>query len=471
MMRLRFLVPVLGITSLCTFACSDDGSAVGGEGGAGGEPTVPVEGGGAGEGGEGGAACEEGRVGTLVIEVSGLPEGVAPELVVAGPDELALTESELTLDDVPSGQYTVTAARVFDADEIVRTVYDATVETESFCLPGGGEQTIKVTYEAIPSSNKLWLHTKTTPEGAGFSSYAIAESGLTDASVSIDGGIGKSIAFDRDGNLWTIAPTLDFPNVLRFNAADLGESGAPEPDVSFNVPEVKCLPALSSLALDPAGNVWLSACQGEVLRIPAASLSGVDGELEADVLLAGLEDNRGLAFDADGNLWVATELGLARYDASRLEESSADAPDLLLSVENDTRALRAQYLAFDSEGNLWGADPLANAVFKVDSADLTGEGEQEALASVSIAIGVTGILTQPAFDDGGGLWLGLGVDTDLDAGAIGRLSPAQLTTSAGPGAPVTPDVVVHSSSVRAELPLAFFPAAEGLPLYHALPTK
>src|SRR5262245_49459526 len=56
-MRLRFLFPVLGLSSLVAVACSEgDGTSSGGDGGAGGEPA-------AGAGGEGPAPTEAGSGG------------------------------------------------------------------------------------------------------------------------------------------------------------------------------------------------------------------------------------------------------------------------------------------------------------------------------------------------------------------------------------------------------------------------
>lgn len=466
MMRLRFLVPVLGFSSLLAVACSGEDIGDGGEGGAAGEPSAPVPGGGkGGEGGEGGEACTEDATGTLVIEVTGLPSDVAPDVLIEGPDDRHVVEAELTFDDVMSGDYTVTAARVFDADPIVRTVFDATVTMPQLTLCDGATHTLKVAYEKIPTSNKLWMPTGLDEEGAGFASELLGASGTTDASVSIDGGVGKSIAFDRDGNLWTLGPTLDFPQVLRFPAGQLGTSGARQPDVSFNVPEVECIPALRSLALDAEGNLWLSACGDMVLRIAAAELTGVDGEKTADALIAGLTENDGLAFDRDGNLWIAGGPSIARYDAARLEDVTADPADLLLTVSDDTAGLTASNLTFDKAGNLWGSDFAANHVFQIAVDDLAGTGEKDVEANVSIEIGVEALLNQPAFDDGNGLWLG------LSQGFIGRFSPEQLSSSTDSGEPRTPAVIIESSSVDALLPVAFFPAPAGLPLHHSIPVE
>lgn len=471
-MRLRFLVPLLGVLmgSFLAAACTSDdpsGSSGGeGGGGAGGEATTP---GGAGAGGTAdvgvGGACATDGTGTFVIEVTGLPEGVAADIDIAGPSELNVTEAG-SLDGVDAGSYTITAARVFDDDPIVRTVFDAKVTTPSVCLADGESSTIKVEYEAIPTSNKLWMPTGLDDEGAAFSSEALAESATTAASISIDGGIGKSVAFDRDGNLWTLGPTLDFPHVLRFSAASLATSGPKEPDVSFNVdPEVvECLPAMRTLAFDASGNLWLSVCGDQILRIPAEDLTGVDGTKTPDTLVAGAPDNDGIAFDRAGNLWVGGGATLLRYDAAGLEAGATE-PDLELTVSDSLSGLKTDYITFDKAGNLWGTDFAANAVFQLAAADLEGTGEKPVTANVSIIIDVLALLHQPAFDESNGLWLG------LDDGRIGRLSAEQLGMSAPAGDPATPSIIIESSSVGAQLPVAFFPAPQGLPLYHSIPEE
>jgi hypothetical protein len=467
---------MLGLVS-CSFlavACTtEDPGETPGDGGAGGSGAKPSEGG-AGEGGAGatpggagdvgvGGDCATEGTGTLIIEVSGLPDGVAPDIDVTGPTELNFTGAD-EVPGVDAGEYTVTADRVFDEDPIVRTVFEATVTTPSLCLADGGSSTVKVTYAAIPTSNKLWMPTGMDDEGAAFTSEDLAASGTKAASVSIDGGIGKSVAFDRDGNLWTLGPTLDFPHVLRFPAASLGTSGKKEPDVSFNIdPEVvECLPAMRTLAFDASGNLWLSACADQILRVPAAELTGVDGTKTPDVLIALTVSNEGLAFDTAGNLWVGGGPALLRYDASRLDESYGGEPDLELTVADKVSGLKADFVTFDKAGNAWGTDFAANGVFQIPAADLEGTGKKAVTANVSIVIDVLALLHQPAFDESNGLWLG------LDDGSIGRLSAEQLgADSTG----ITPSVVIKSSSVGAQLPIALFPAPQGLPLYHSIPEE
>jgi len=373
------------------------------------------------------------------------------------------------LEMVTSGDYSVTVNRVFDADDTVRTVFDGTVATPAFTLCDGATRTIKVDYTAIPSSNKLWMPTAKDDELAGFASSVLGASATKPATVAIDGPGSKSVAFDKDGNLWALGPAVDDKMVARFPASKLGSSGTVKPDISFDLPEITCSPALSSLAFDADGNLWLSSpCGAEVYRIPAADLKTSDDKT-SDFVIAGLTaannlpDNEGLAFDANGNLWIGGGAALRRFDAARLGDSTADPADLELTVSDSLAPLVGNNLAFDKAGNLWATSFAANAVFEVAASKLGQTGAKNVLAEVSITIGVTALLSQPAFDDGNGLWLG------LDAGRIGRLSPEQLGVSAGPGMPATPERIIKSSSIDSELPIAVFPAPAGLPLYHSIP--
>ncbi len=477
MLRLRYLVPVLGVSSLIAAACSGGGSGdVGGDAGDGGE-AVGGEGPGPGPGGAGGeemgagGGCSEDGSGTVVVEITGLPEDVEADVLVAGPDELGFTVGD-TIMDVAAGTYTVTAARVFDADPIVRTVFDPSVDATDFCLADGATQTIEVSYAAIPSSNKLWMPTDLDDELAAYSSFAIADTGITGATVSIDGPGSKSIAFDRDGNLWALGPTVADPHVVRFPAASLGESATLEPDISINLPEVTCSVALAHLAFDAEGNLWLtSPCLDEVLRVPAADLATSDDTAAADALFTGVTDPDGLGFDGDGNLWVGGGPTLLRFDAARLGTVDEDPADLALSVtsaEDANLGLQAAVFAFDADGNLWGIDLGVNMVFQVPAASLADTGAQSVQAAVSFAVGITALPDLPAFDDGGGLWLNLA--SDVAGGTFGRFSPMQLTMSTGTGGAVVPATLITSASIGTGLPLAFFPAPAGLPLFHSLPT-
>jgi streptogramin lyase len=439
-------------------ACGGDGDDNGSGGSAG-------EDGSAGDTGTGGSSgCAEMGKGSVTVEITGLPTGVDADATLDGPAGSEIVTGEVTLDDLGGGTYTVSANRVTDADPIVRTVYDPSIDVDSFCLEGDG-QTVTVSYTAIPSSNKIWTtNANGDHELVAFASELLGETADPAASVTVDSPAGKDVAFDRDGNLWSMGATLADPHLVRFAASSLGTSGEKEPDRAINIPDITCIPALRAMAFDGDGNLWVSTCGDQVVRLTPSNLAS-DGDVSPVVVLGGVTDNENLVFDADGNLWVVTGTTISRYDASRLGASDGDPADLVLTVTNpdDTNTLSPTDLAFDSAGDLWATDFGGNLVFEIASADLDGTGEQTVASAVRVAIGVTALIDRPAFDESGGLWIGLG------GNGVGRLSPAQLEVTTSAGDPTNPEVVITSADLGSVVRVGFFPAASDLPLFHSLP--
>jgi sugar lactone lactonase YvrE len=458
MLRRLAIVALLPVAAAA--ACSDDEEDALGSGGSAGEV------GGAGETGTGGSSgCSGTGKGSVVVEVTGLPSGVDADVSLEGPDGSDLVTESVTLDDLGAGMVAVSAERVTDADPVVRTVYDPTVETASFCLVDQKTETVTVSYAAIPSSNKLW-----TTNGNGdfslvaFASALLEESGDPAGSVTIDAPAGHDVAFDRDGNLWTVGPTTAEPHILRYRASVLGSSGEKERDRGIDIEGIPCSPSIRALAFDASGNLWVSTCGDQVVRLEPSDLEA-DGTVTPAVVFSNVPENGNLAFDADGNLWAVSDGAIARYDASRLESTDADGPDRLLSVTNpdDTNELGVTDLVFDAEGDLWITDFGGNLVFEVSAADLAGTAEETVAAAHRITIGVSALIDRPAFDESGGLWIGLG------GGGVGRLSPEQLTVDTTAGDPTDPEVVITSADLGSVGRIGFFPAAADLPLFHALP--
>jgi sugar lactone lactonase YvrE len=224
-----------------------------------------------------------------------------------------------------------------------------------------------------------------------------------------------------------------------------------------------CQPSILAIAFHPSGDLFASACDGQIIRVAASDLDE-SGDVTAAAVLSGLEDTQDLAFDGDGNLWTTDAGKIVRFDADRLDASTGDAPDRTITARDseDSRDLGATGLAFDENGDLWGFDFGSNTIFEIAAADLGGSGSDDVVSEVSIAVGVDVLVNRGAFDDGGGLWISYG-NTRL-----ARISPAQLGVSVPSGDAVDPERIVTSDSVGSELRLAFFPASAGLPLYHSL---
>ncbi len=380
-----------------------------------------------GVGGDGGACAASGS-GTVVVTVTGLPVGVDANVTLKKPDgtSATLTRSETT-SSAAGGTYAVEAGRVTAPDPLVRTVYAPTIATGSVCLGNTETKTLEVAYAAMPASNKLWATTSNGTAGGllGFSSASLAASGAPAPAIARASDIGRVAAFDEDGNLWSAGAGLQ-----RFAAASLGGAGPLTADRTVDA-DFGCTPAVRALAFDKDGNLWAgSTCQdGFVARFAAADL-GASGQRPV-VKSVVAKNPAGIAFDDGGNLWIAADGKVTRYDRARLGAPTADAADLSIQVDTPPPVLTSygvDALAFDKSGNLWATDFAGAKIYQITKAELQGTGTKNIVPGIILDVGVTALPTSLALDEGGGLW------TPGIAGSFVRFAPAQLGASGAPSA-------------------------------------
>lgn len=412
-------------------------------------------------------ACANSGKGTLTINVTGLPAGVLAKVSVTGPAGASSVEATKTISDAAGGAYTVSAEKVVQTDPIVRTAFAPKVSMREFCLGDAATQVVDVAYGAIATSNKLWITNANATSGEllGFASSTLAATGSPAATVAAKGPVAKDIAFDKDGNLWTLGGTTADAPVARFAAADLGASGTKDPDRKVNI-ESTCSPSFSNLAFDGSDNLWVtSTCDKKIMRLTPTDLAG-SGTVTPAVVVSGMDAPAGVAFDKSGNLWVADSGNghILRYNASRLASSTSGAPDLSITAQTAGMAdLPPSALAFDAAGNLWATNFGGNVIYKLTPAELGGTGNQTITPSIQVTVGVTALLEHIAFDEAGAMW------TAFTQGKIAKLTPAQLGVSSSSGSPTNPDVVLTSTDIGYSVGMAFYPAPANLPLYHRLP--
>jgi sugar lactone lactonase YvrE len=422
------------------------------------------------DGGSETSECSVEGTGSITVVVTGLPDGVAAKVKISGASGAPLDATgSTTFSDRPAGTYTVSAERVAKADPIVRTLYEPAIGTSSFCLDGKATQTVTVTYSEIAPSNKLWSTNGNSDSGQllAFAGADLGATGTPAAKIAMKGvagaGGGKSVAFDKDGNLWTLGATVGDAGLLRFAAASLGASGEKTPDRKINPQLSGCSPALTSIAFDPSGALWGTVlCSDQILRLSPEKLNtSSDYTPAAEDFATGAKAPRNLAFDKDGNMWVSDETSLRRYPAASLAVGQPHVSDFELKAkeENDA-AIPPDALAFDKDGNLWATNFGGNVLYKLTPADLTPAGAtKELVPSVAITVSVGALLESLAFDESGGLWL------TYSQGKVARLAADQLGTSTGAGDPTIPQTIVTSADIGYAGGLAFFPAPAALPLY------
>ncbi|MFH1724591.1 MAG: SMP-30/gluconolactonase/LRE family protein, partial [Elusimicrobiota bacterium] len=216
----------------------------------------------------------------------------------------------------------------------------------------------------------------------------------------------RGMAFDSTGRLWVV-DNRDH-RVLRFTPpftdrmdadmvigrADFGWGGAGGAPDQLSGPW--------GVAVDPDGNLWVADTGNyRVVRFKAPLSTG----MSADVIIGGygttastLYSPRGLAFDSEGNLWVAENDNrrVMRFSPPFASGMSADlviGQDNFTSSVADTKASRFRYprdVGFDAQGSLWVVEaenvgralefrpPFSNGMSAsrvVGKADFTSTGE------------------------------------------------------------------------------------------------
>jgi len=418
--------------------------------------------------GDGGDAadsgCPSGGEGTLEVVIEGLPAGVEANVHAGLGDGItpAVTFRATGSMTVPAGEYGLNGFSVADEQPIVRHAYGVP-RSWFVCVPDSGSATVTVQYELIPSSNALWMSRSNGP--SEILSYAQGDLGASGASAG-SSAVGvmfpsvSGVAFDLDGNLWFASPS---GTLARLPAAVLAGSGPVVPDIEITGEALRGgVPGPQYLAFDAGSNLWVGVTfSDKVLRYDADSLNETGGPTPAVELGGAGLGPTGIAFDADGNLWIAAADRVVRYDAARLDASSSTPPDRIIEALTPPPVISTlgspSGLAFDEDGNLWVAYFGSNAIAKITPAELQGTGEVQITPSVMTSISVTALLNGIAFDESGGLW------TPLDAGRFGRFSAAQLAVSGN----VAPETIISGLEGYSET-LAFFPGATGTPLYSAL---
>jgi sugar lactone lactonase YvrE len=272
---------------------------------------------------------------------------------------------------------------------------------------------------------------------------AVALGCSSNSTTSPGGTSGTSAA----GSLW-IANAIAPPTVVEFTASQLA-SGTPTPAVTITSGSTG---SNIGVAFDASGNLWV-ASNGSIVQYSASQLKK-SGSPSAAVSLSGsaISSPEGLAFDAAGNLWVAcsgnsTVIELA---SAQLATSGSPTPPIVISAPS-SGLTRPVGLAFDASGDLWVANSTPSTVVEYTPAQLVGTGDPAPtvkLSSVAMSLSAPQFL---AFDGGGNLWVANG--EGLTTFTVAAYTPAQI--AAGSGNPVP--AIALSSFTNSDAPagLAF----------------
>lgn len=213
--------------------------------------------------------------------------------------------------------------------------------------------------------------------------------------------------------------------------------------------------APTGLAFDPARRLWVANHEnGTLVAFESAQLA-TGGPLTPAVVLSGLGHPTSLAFDASGALWVSDNVAqtIAKYRATDLPASGSPIPTVVLT-ENANPSPLPLGLAFDGDGNLWVANLGAKNVVAFSPAQQAATGAPTPQVALSFTGTPASLPVGLAFDAAGSLWV---------VGGSGNLTKFDKASLDASGAP-EPSVALTLSGRSILWTAAFWPKPPGLPL-------
>jgi len=244
----------------------------------------------------------------------------------------------------------------------------------------------------------------------------------------------------QDG-LWVVSGNP--PAILRLDPTQLTDTGQRIPATIVTTPSAG-LTTLAGVAFDAAGNLWVASDDDSLLLAFAPGALASSGTKAATRVITStrgsLSGPIGLAFDSQQRLWVVNHQSatVVRFDPAQLAAGGVQTPALVLSVPGTPVAI-----AFDGAGSLWVSDNQLRVIYKYTAAQLAASGSPPpafVLTAADSFVNPTGV----AFDGAGNLWVANNGRSNL----LG-FTPAQL---AGAG-PLAPNVVITSNGGALGIPI------------------
>jgi sugar lactone lactonase YvrE len=207
--------------------------------------------------------------------------------------------------------------------------------------------------------------------------------------------------FDSSGNLWVV--NIDGNSIADFTPAQLAPGGTLNiaPTVTITGENDLCNPP--GLTFDGSGNAWVTGlCFNNLAEFKKSDLaSSGSPAFTTEIMGSNTQFNQPFApiFDQSGNAWVANSAqnggtaGVLEFKASDFAGGgSLNIAPLITVTSGD---MNVPYgIAFDADGNLWVSQSGSNALTGFKASDLTGT---VVLTPFSVVSGSNTKLNRPVF--------------------------------------------------------------------------
>ena len=286
----------------------------------------------------------------------------------------------------------------------------------------------------------------------------------------------SDVVLDGAGNAWVVGAGSD--EVLRFPAAALRASGPATADLEIHSAALK---APGNLAFDRDGNLWVANRQsvngtsveeiGTVVRFDhPQDLSGVQ-ELQFTARIqtsrpSDFLDVGAIAFDAAGSLWVTSFAGMLRFDSpGTLSGDVTLAPQALIDATGYPNNVYFYSIAFDQNGALWAAAAAGTSLNSIMK--LTAPGSLTGRTSPGPALTVVG--AGEILPAGGLAFDASGNLWMANSESILMYEGLEALSGVVDVAPSITLEVSNSASPSLNGHLSFHPSPEGIPVYQPDP--
>jgi len=285
----------------------------------------------------------------------------------------------------------------------------------------------------------------------------------------------EGLIFDKHHNMWVAncAGSEDlFGSITEFTQAQLGklkQDPAPGPKVEllddgsgavFNCPY--------GLEFDQSGNLWVTN------RFTPALIAFTPAQLQQSgitlpnttIFFFDFGDPEDLLFDKAGTLWIADVSAFAVYGYKSATLASVMGTTVYLTPDfiNESVSLdEPTALAFDRDGNQWVANCAGNNLLRFSATDINGNGAPTpeitlTSTAVTTASGTAESLDCPegiSFDPGGNLWVSNAISDTF--GSLAKFTPSQLAASGSPAPAVFLDADSTGTNLNQPVLIDFGP--------------
>ena len=189
------------------------------------------------------------------------------------------------------------------------------------------------------------------------------------------------IAFDTDGSLWMA--NIGNGTIVRFDKSQLARSGTPIPTVT-----ITGVPHPSGLAFDASGTLWVTDLRANTVSRYLRGQLLTSGDKEPAIVLSSnansLVNPSGIAFDSFNNMWIANNGNESVVEFRPPERTSSGSPAPALTLRPTQAPLGGPVgIAFDAEGSIWIAG-AQGVLSKFTAASIAASGPDEPVLQVKL---------------------------------------------------------------------------------------